>query len=205
MQAENALIGLDRYDAAFQVDIQAQRLGVARPSESLLVAILDRRQGMVEALSAEVPVGKIEFRPDWTYGLYLDSEGRLAAGETLWRSRVEAARQNESLRSAAAFLLAQAALDRAIVEDCDAASNLVREVEADQPHIGPTAYSNLGMTYACVVTLYGRETVRRLRQLFPQSFVLNAFGLSDIEAAIALHDHDPDAALNLLNKTALTI
>jgi eukaryotic-like serine/threonine-protein kinase len=199
LHAERALIGLDRYDAAFQLDAQVQRLGLATSGESFQAAYLDGRQYIVDDLAAKVPVGKIEYRPDWSYGLYLDNGGRLGAGATLWTSRAAAAQQNDSLKSAAAFLLAQGAVDRALLGDCSAALALARDADAPGLPQGRIALFNLGMSHAlCGDTPRANQILIQLQQKYPQSFDVNAFYLPDMHAAIALHDHDPASALDLL-------
>jgi serine/threonine protein kinase len=195
-QAELALIGLDRYDAAYQLDVQAQRLSLARPGESLAAADLDRRQEVVDDLVSNLPVGKIEYRPDWDYGIYLDNAGRLAAGTALWRSRAEAARQNDSLKSAASFLLAQGALDRALLGDCSGALAL-QPTDDQSRFLGRIGLFNSGMVSAfCEDGLRARQVAAELRRRYPQSFEVNGYFLADLQAAEDLHDHQPAAALN---------
>ena len=200
--AQAALLGMDRYDSAYQLNAQAQRLGLAGAGESFAVAYLDRRNDVVEELAGNIPVGKIEYRPDREYGLYLDSSGRFSAGSTLWFSRAEAAQENDSLKSAATFLLAQGALDRALLNECGAAGPFFREAEAVGVPVGRVALFNLGMAHAiCGDTARATEISGELLQRFPQSFAVNAFGLADLRAAIALAGHDAASAIELL-KTA---
>jgi serine/threonine-protein kinase len=198
VQAEAALIGLDRYDSAYQLDLQAQRLSLARPGDSLAAADLDGRQDVVNDLVSDLPVGKIEYRPDWAYGIYLDNAGRLAAGSTLWRSRAEAAEQNDNLRSAAAFLLAQGALDRALLGDCNAAFAMLPSAGTGQPlPEGRTALFNIGVASAlCGDRTRASEIIVELRHRYPQSFEVNGYFVADIQAAEDLHDNRPVAALN---------
>ena len=196
-QAETAFIGLDRYDAAYQLDLQAQRLNLARPGDSLAAADLDHRQQVVDELIADLPVGKIEYRPDWFYGIYLDSVGRLAAGATLWRSRAEAAGQNDSLKSAAGYLLAQAALDRALLGECSNALALLPP--GGSGPLGRTALFNTAMAEAlCGGPAQPDQLAAELRQRYPQSFEVNSYFLADIQAAEDLHDKRPADALTAL-------
>jgi serine/threonine protein kinase len=199
-QARMALIGLDRYDAAYQLDLQAQRLGLARPSESLAAADLDGRQDVVNDLLADLPVGKIEYRPDWSYGIYLDNAGRLAAGAALWRSRADAAEQNDSLKSAATFLLAQGALDRALLGECSSAFAMLPAGTSEAPFAGRTALFDIAVSSAlCGDTARASEIAAELRQRYPQSFEVNGFFLDDIQAAEDLHENQSEAALNDLS------
>jgi len=197
-QAELALIGLDRYDAAYELDLQAQRLTLARPGGSLAAADLDGRQDVVNDLVANLPVGKIEYRPDWSYGIYLDNVGRFAAGATLWRSRAEAANQNDSLKSAATFLLAQGALDRALLGECSSALAMLPVSDQAEPlPAGRTALFHIALASAlCGDSKRASGIAATLRQRYPQSFEVNGYFLADIQAAEDLHDNKPIAALD---------
>ena len=113
MQAENSMIALDRYDAAAQLAVQAEKLGLARPGGQLTSAYLEGRQDTLDAAIADLVNERKGFKPDWNFGLYLDNVGRLAAGATVWRGGAAASAQIPGLESAAAFLLSQGALDRA--------------------------------------------------------------------------------------------
>jgi serine/threonine protein kinase/tetratricopeptide (TPR) repeat protein len=199
-EAERALIGLDRYDAAYQLDTQVQRLGIAHSGDTLVAAFLDAEQGVVDDIAANMSEGKMEYRPDWAYGMYLDNQGHLAAGAALWRSRAAAASQTESLKSAGALLLSQGALNRALVEDCSDALSLAHEVEVTaEPRPGRAALFNLGMADAlCGDGARGREMILRLQQQYPQSFDVSSFFVADIQAAIDLRTGDPAAALEVL-------
>ncbi len=200
LQAEMALVGLDRYDAAYQLDLQAQRLDLGRPGDALAAADLDHRQEIVGQLVADLPVGKIEYRPDWTYGIYLDTSGRLAAGATLWRSRAEAAAQNDSLKSASSFLLAQAAVDRALLGQCATAVAMLPAGGATQPTLsGRTVLFNSAITAAlCGDSARATQLASVLRQRYPQSYEVNGYFLADIQAAEDLRDKRPADALDAL-------
>lgn len=199
-EAERALIGLDRFDAAFQLDQRAQRLGVAQADDSLRVAVADDRRPEIDDLSASIPQGRMEFRPDWSYGLLLDLQGRLSAGAMLWTSRAAAAERNESLRSASAFLLAQAAVDRALLADCPGALSMLRQM--DEPVAlprGSQALFNSGMAFAlCGEANRAQALAQQMLQPYPQNFAVNNFYLPDLRATLALDQRDPAAALELL-------
>ena len=197
-QAELALIGLDRYDAAYQVDVQAQHLDLARAGESLAAADLDGRQDIVNNLLGNLPVGRLEYRPDWNYGLYLDNAGRFAAGANLWRSRAATAGQNAHLKSAATLLLSQGALDRALLGDCTNALTMLPAVDSQEMFpSGRIALFNTATASAlCGDRARATEISAELRQRFPQSFEVKGYFLADIQAAEDLRNHLPVAALN---------
>jgi serine/threonine protein kinase/tetratricopeptide (TPR) repeat protein len=200
-QAQAALIGLDRYDAAYELDLQAKRLGLARPGGSLIAADLGGHADSVNDLVSNLPVGKIEYRPDWAFGIYLDNAGRLAAGSALWRSRAEAAQQNDSLKSAAVYLLAQGALDRALLGDCTDALAMLHSADSPEPlPAGRIALFRTGMASAlCGESAHASQIVAQLRKTYPQSFEVNGFFVADIQAALDLHTQQPGAALAALS------
>jgi serine/threonine-protein kinase len=199
-EVERALLGLDRFGAAFQLDSEANHRELAERADSLTAAFLDGRQDIVNGIAAGIPLNPPEYRPDWTYGLYLDNDGRLEAGATLWRNRSEAAERTPGLHSAAALLLAQGALDRAILGECSSALALLHADGMSAPGaLGHTALFNTGITDAlCGDTARAGEIMEQLAQRYPQSFSVQAFQLADLRGAIALQNQDPETALAAL-------
>ena len=197
IQVENCLIGLERYDAAAQADIQAQRLGLPQSGSALTAAYLGGREDALAATVAQDEEQKGGFRPDWNYGIYLDNVGHLAAGAALWHSRANQALEVPDLQSASAFLLSQAAFDRALLGDCP--TGLAFNKEADSHPEGMIALFNVGMAAAlCGDSARATAAAGQLQQTYPQSFAVRGFYIADIKAGIALHDQDPTAALDLL-------
>jgi serine/threonine-protein kinase len=195
-EAQSSLIGLDRYEAAAQVDAQAQKLGVGRLSGALTAAYLGGREdALTNAIDAIV--AQTSYRPDWNYGIYLDNVGHLNEGAAMWRSRAASALEVRGLESTAALLLAQGAVDRALLGDCAGATSMARE--ADAHPAGLTALFDIGMAGAlCGNIPPAQQAADELRQKYPRSFAVKGFYIADIEAAIALHDQDPETALELL-------
>jgi serine/threonine protein kinase/tetratricopeptide (TPR) repeat protein len=197
VQAATSLIGLDRYDSALDVEQQAQRLGLARLGGSLIGAYLAGRQTEVDHAVAEYQSARPGQRESWNFGLYLDNSGRLAEGLSQWKADAANALQTRGLESAAAYSLAQGALDRALVGDCTSALELARESTA-QPQ-GITALFNSGMTAAlCSDRAAAKKAIDDLRRLFPHSSDVNGFLLPDLQAALSLDANDPAAALDQL-------
>ena len=197
LQAENSLLGLDRFAAAAQMDAQVQKFGAGRLGGALTAAYLEGRDSDVDAAVTILQGPRIGFRTDWNLGIYLDNVGHLAAGAELWRSRAASAREVKGLESAAAFLLAQGAVDRALLGDCTV--GLAMAHEADAYPEGITAMFNVGMADAlCGNNERAQKLEEDLQQLFPQSFAVKGFYIADIKAGMALHDQDPTAALDLL-------
>ena len=196
-QAENALLALDRYEAAEQVDAQAQKLGIESNGLTLTTMYLEGRQEGLPATVQARQTGVGGTRTGWSYGLYLDNIGQLAAGSAVWRDRARRAAQVPGLGSASAFMLAQGAIDRALLGDCKEGIALAHE-SADHPQ-GMNTVFNAGVAEAlCGDGVHAEQIIQRLQQSFPQSFAVRGFYLPDLKAALALHDGNPSAALNIL-------
>lgn len=200
-QAQSALIGLDRFDSAYQLIAQAQHLNLARRGDALATADLDGRGELANSLVADLPLGRIEYRPDWAFGIYLDNAGRLSAGASLWRSRADAAGRDETLRSASAYLLAQGALDRALLGECSAALALLHPDESTPAMpAGRVAIFNAGLASAlCGDSAAATKAVLELRRDYPQSFEVNNYFVADIQGAVYLRVGQPAAALDALS------
>ena len=197
VQAENSLIGLDRFAAAAQMDAQVQKFGPGHVGGALTAAYLENRPDDVATAVATLEASTGGFRTDWNLGIYLDNVGHLKAGGELWRSRAASAMEVHGLESAAGFLLSQGAMDRALIGDC--ADGLAMAREADGRPEGITALFNVGMASALCGDLTRAQKVSDdLQRLYPQSFAVKGFYVADIMAGIALHNQDPTAALELL-------
>ena len=196
-QAENALLALDRYEAAEQVDAQAQKLGIESNGLTLTTMYLEGRQEELPTAVQAMQTAATGTRSGWTYGLYLDNIGQLTAGSAVWLDRARRAAQVPGLGSASAFLLAQGALDRALLGDCKQAIALTHE-SADHPQ-GMNTLFNAGIAEAvCGDRLHAEQIVNRLEQSYPRSFAVRGFYLPDLKASLALYDKNPSAALDIL-------
>ncbi len=196
-QAENALLALDRYEAAEQVDAQAQKLGIESNGLTLTTMYLEGQQEGLPAAVKAMQTGAAGTRTGWTYGLYLDNIGQLTAGSAVWRDRARRSAQVPGLGSAAAFMLAQGALDRALLGDCKEGLALAHE-SADHPQ-GINTLFNAGIAEAvCGDAAHAEQNIDRLQQSFPQSFAARGFYVPNLKAALALHDKNPSAALDIL-------
>ncbi len=196
-QAENALLALDRFEAAEQVDAQSQKVGIESNGISLTTRYLEGRQEGLPAAVRAMQTAPAGSRTGWNYGLYLDNIGQLTAGGAVWRDRARGAAQVPGLGAAAAYLLAQGAMDRALLGDCKEALGLARE-SADHPQ-GMNTLFNAGIAEAtCGDTADAEHIILRLQQSYPQGFAVNGYYLPDLKAALALHDGNPSAALEIL-------
>ena len=197
VQTSSALIGLDRYDAALQIEQQTQRLGLSRVGGTLIGSYLEDRQDGVDRAVAEYKSAKPGHRADWNFGLYLDNSGRLTEGLALWRTSAATMEKTKGLESSAAYLLSQGALDRALVGACGDALDLARE-SAQRPQ-GLMALFNSGMSGAlCGDRTLAKNAIDDLRSRFPQSTDADEYLIADLRAALALNANDPATALEEL-------
>ena len=200
LQAENSMIALDRYDAAAQVQAQAMRLGIAYPGGALISAYLEGRQETLDAAITYLAGDHKGINPNPDLGIYLDNVGRLAAGAAVWHDGAAAAAKVPGLESAAAFLLAQGALDRAMLGDCKGGLAMAQSAQAHPQ--GMTAAFNAGMAEAlCGNSADAKTAAERLQRTYPQSFAVRGFYVANITAAIALQANDPQAALDTLKSS----
>ncbi len=200
-EAESALLAMNRFDAAFRLDQQMQHLGLPPSGQSILTAYLDGNAVALPRLVDRTIHDRAEgstFAAAWEYGVYLDNAGRLSSAAEIERSVSEAeVRSGESLASAASALLAQSALDRALLGDCGMGLSLADKAGA-LPE-GREALIRSGIARGlCGQAARAGEDLAVLTGRYPNSFSLASFAAADIKAAIAIHDQDPDTALAAL-------
>ncbi|ADW68590.1 protein kinase domain-containing protein [Granulicella tundricola] len=195
IQAETALLGLDRYDAALQLEEQVHHFGLSRVGGSISAGYLEGRPDIVQKAIADFTSKKPGQRSDWTFGLYMDNSGRMEEGLALWRTSAAAAQQIKGLESGAAYLLAQGALDRALINDCANVAILTHEA-AEKPQ-GMVALFNSGMAAAlCRLPEAAVHARDELHRRYPQSTDVNGYMLADLNAALHLEAGDPATALS---------
>jgi serine/threonine-protein kinase len=206
-EAELAMIGLDRYSAALQLETQERRLGVAANGNSLTASylsgqsdVLAKRIAAVDAVIKDTTapyIGKGTDAQFEDYATYLDNTGQLSAGAALWEMSAARVARTPVLASAQASLLAQAALDRAIVENCSEALRLAGEVKALKR--GPAAAFNAGVAAAlCGDKPYAERSIAELQQNFPQAAAVSQYLVPELEAAVRIGANEPAEALQLL-------
>ena len=198
-EAELALIGLDRYDAALQLDSQARQLGVAPSGLRLAAAYLANRTDLItqetQALQEQTATHQQQLPAVLArYGSYLDNSGQMRSGDAIWRASNELAPE---LSSARAYLLAQGALDRALAGDCASALNLIRESVGLSR--GPAAQFRHGMAAAlCGEHAETERSIAGLEQLGSGITPTVRYGPTELRAALMIADKSPAAALDLL-------
>jgi serine/threonine-protein kinase len=198
--AGNALIGLDRYEAAQQMEIQAEHHGFPQPGLLLVAAYLEGKQEIVDkqqkAISAGTGVaGKLN------YGLYLDNTGQWRSAQQAWQSAATEAQQ-QKLSDLAANLLAQGAFDRAMAGQCTGTQEMAQSAIAQlggktQP--SPKTQFYAAMTSAmCGTPDAARSMAKALGDAYPASVPVQQLYVPEIQAAAAIKSGDMAGALQYL-------
>jgi tetratricopeptide (TPR) repeat protein len=206
-EAELSMIGMDRYDSALQLEAQAERVGVKPSGNALTAGFL---AGKDEVVSAQVNAlqavimgtamtgsNPLSFAKLYRYGLYLDNTGRTEAALELWRDTAARASSVPELASTQASMLAQGALDRALIESCTVALELVDEAK-NLPK-GPVASFNAGMAAAlCGDEPYAEKTIAALQQSYPQNTAVAQYYVPELRAAGEIGVNEPEKGIDSL-------
>jgi serine/threonine-protein kinase len=207
VEAELAMIEMDRYDDALQLEAKAEHIGVL-PGSNLLIA--NYLAGKEEALAARVNAMQVAFAGTTTadgvpvthaelyeYGLYRDAIGRTGAGSELWRVTAATSGSVPELASTQASMLAQGALDRALIESCTVALEMVDDVKGLPK--GPVASFDAGMAAAlCGDQPYALRTIKVLQESYPQNTAVAKYYVPQLQAAAEIGVNEPEKALDSL-------
>jgi serine/threonine-protein kinase len=205
-ETELAMMGMDRYAGGLK--LQAKRLGVAREEGGLSggpsqeTDTVRGNEGVAAAgPAAAADAAKLDlamtFAQQTSRGLYLDNAGRMAEGLEVWRAAAAKAAETPELGSTQASVLAQGALDHALIESCTVALELANEVRS-LPQ-GPMASFHAGMAAAlCGDKTYAEKTVAGLRQRYPQNTMVARSYVPELEAAAEIGVNEPAKALEVL-------
>jgi eukaryotic-like serine/threonine-protein kinase len=202
-EAELAMVAMDHFDNALQIEAQAERAGLRR-GDVLLAAYLAGRGDIVSAqagamqraISGESIAGdgQADYKGLYDYALYLDNTGRMSAGLEVWRAAAARAGNSSDLVSIKASMLAQAALDRALAESCTISLELANEVKS-LPR-GPVASFNATMAAAiCGDLPYAEKTIAAIQQSFPQNTIVAKYYVPQLQAAAELGVNEQGRAL----------
>jgi serine/threonine protein kinase/tetratricopeptide (TPR) repeat protein len=195
--AELAMIGLDRYDAAIALQQQVNRMEPAVSSAGLIAAYLGGRQDQVDQDAMQLKPLRGLTPELQAYALYLDNVGRLRQADAVWYGGVNQVRDDKFLASAAASLLAEAGLDRALTGDCGQALAMARDAAA-LPE-GHNALFAGGLASAlCGDAVTAQRAILELKRSYPQSTAVTGYFVADLTGAIALAGGDPAAAVEAL-------
>ena len=206
-EAELALIGMNRYDSALQLEAQAERVGVAQSGNALIAGYLAGKEDVIAAQestlqrtiseTATVSPEQIKYADLYRYSLYLDNIGRTDAALELWRSAASTAGSVPEFASTQASMLAQGALNQALMQSCNQALELVDGVK-DLPK-GPVASFNAGMASAlCGGQTYAEKVIADLKENYPQSTAVMQYYVPQLQAAGEIGVNEPEKALDPL-------
>jgi serine/threonine protein kinase/tetratricopeptide (TPR) repeat protein len=198
LQAELAMLGTDRYEAALQMETQAQRAGLVHTGTHLLASYLIGHGDDSVAQFQSTQGTALALGEGAGYPVYLDSTGQMTLGREAWRAVAAKMDGVKGLSSGAAFLLSQAALNRGLAGDCDGALELARTAATRGEGMHGTF--NTAMAEAlCGASSDAQKGADTLARMYPQSTAVTGFYLPDLNAAILLKAGDPAAALTALN------
>ena len=202
MDAQLAMIALDRYDPALGLQEQLNRLQPSQASAGFIAAYLGGRQDLIDDYAGQVKPQRGGLTPDLhTYALYLDNMGRIRDANTILVGGVEQVRDNKFLASAAASLLAEEALDRELIGDCAQGLAMARD-SAALPQ-GHNALFAGGLASAlCNDPAAARKAIAQLQGTYPQSTAVTGYFIADLNGAVALAGGDPAAAIEALRPAA---
>jgi serine/threonine protein kinase/tetratricopeptide (TPR) repeat protein len=206
-EVELAMIGLDRYDDALQMEAQAKRVGVVPSGNALIAGYLagneevtaTEARAMQSAFAGTTAANGVPttYAELYRYGLYLDNLGRIGAGSELWRVSAAIAGSVPELASTQASMLAQGALDRALAESCTVALEMVEEAKSLPK--GPVASFDAGMAAAlCGDQRYAEKTIATLQVSYPQSTAVVQYYVPELQAAAEIGGNQPDKVLDSL-------
>ena len=203
VEAELALIGMDRYENALQLEVQAEGAGVATEQGALVTAYLADR-GDVAAIprpaieKAAHGLSQMSFGSLYDYGNYLDGAGKRSAGAAVWITAATRAASIRGLTSTEGAMLAQGALNRALTENCTMALDLVNQ--AKPLPMGPVASFHAGMAAAlCGDQPYAEKIAAGMQHAYPQSNVVTQLYLPLLQATAQLGINERVKALEQLS------
>ncbi len=201
-EAQIAMIGMNRYENALQLMAQAERVGLMLEGNTLAAGYLAGREDIVTAQSSAIEsadpgFAQTSFAALYDYGNYLDNSGRTAAGEALWKAAATRAASIPGFASAAAVMLAQGALNRALTENCTVALEMVNE--GKDLSAGPLANFHAGLAAGlCGDQPYAEKIAAELQQEYPQSNVVTKSFVPLLQAAAEIGVNDPAKALQVI-------
>jgi serine/threonine-protein kinase len=206
-EAELAMIGMNRYDDALQLETQAEHVGLTPSGNALIAGYLAGKPDTVAAQASAMQSTFAEaatsndarktYAEVYRYGLYLDNSGRTEAGSELWRDVAAIAGGVPELASTRASMLAQGALDRALAESCTVALEMVDEVRGLPK--GPIASFDAGMAAAlCGDQIYAEKVIAALQQSYPKNTIVVRYYVPHLQAAVLIGVNEPEKALDSL-------
>jgi serine/threonine-protein kinase len=194
-----ALLGLDRTDTAFSIESASENRLAAPNGLVLQTAYILGNQDLVEQQAQLISSADgIDSAQD--YGLYLDNSGQWTKSLAAWHSFAQRADKLE-LPGVAANLLAQAAYDRALADNCSGSMDLVHQADAykvEQRFSQVTGFY-VAITYAlCGDHEAARSMAMAMDAQFNTSVPVHGIYVPEILAAADLASGHPESALQHL-------
>lgn len=198
--AGNALIGLDRYEAAEQMEIQADRHGFPQHGLLLVAAYLEGKQEIVDRQTKLINANP-GMAGKMSYGLYLDNTGQWKSAQQVWQNAALLAQQ-QKLPDVAANMLAQGAFDRAVAEQCTGtetmAQNAIAQLGGKSQPAQRTQFYAAMASAMCGSPQAARDMAAALGSAYPASVPVQQLYVPEILAAAAIKAGDMAGALKEL-------
>ncbi|SEF67627.1 Serine/threonine protein kinase [Bryocella elongata] len=188
--AEYSLIAMDRTEAALQLESQIQRSGRSHPGLRLLMNLLVPHDDGPQGVELTGAMGRLA--PQQYEAMTLDAGGMLDGGLQAWHAVAAQASVNAELLSAAGHTLAQAGLDRALVDECVTAKGLIADAQG-YPQ-GPSTLFDEGLAAAlCGDLALAQRNIRQLENDYRENWVVKSYELPDLQAVVLWKQHAPEA------------
>ena len=189
------MLAQDRPSAAEQLEKQMDRTGQHHPGAQILTAFLKQRPG--DPLPDNLIAVPDALRAQLYRAEVLDATGRVTAGLEAWRAAAARTHATPVLTSAAAYALSQAALNRALMQNCSSALALGHEAAA-LPMDSASTFA-VGIADGLCGDRSGlRKSIAALQANYPQSFPVNKYFLAELNAVDQLKSGDAAQALDTL-------
>jgi serine/threonine protein kinase len=195
--AQLDLIGQERPAAAKSLEDDSVAQGRPHPGLALLTAfLLNNESGPIDTsadVSGHLALGE-------TQAALLDATGSDHAALQVWRAVAVDAGTHPQIFSAAADALSSAAMDRALTDDCTAATTLIAQAQ-NYPQ-GVNAQFRIGLAAALCGDLgTAGSSVDILTRTAPQSFFAKSIAVPEIKAVVQWKNGNPAAGLQTLQST----
>lgn len=202
IEAELAMVGLDRYNDALKLEARAMQLGVLSSRTGFMARYLSgKNDPLLEKTSLSTESG-LSYRPPTpadiaTDALYLDNVGNLSEAEPQWTRAAATAATIPGLSSASSYMLTQAALNRALAGHCNDALPLL-QMTRSLPQ-GPLTIFRNGMTNGlCGKQPEAEQANASLANLRSNGFAAIGYGSAELQAATDLSNKNYAQAIQTL-------
>jgi len=198
-RGEIALIALDRYKDALALEQTSKKMASAHDGVSLIATYLSNGQAPLTDILAHMRHSPEEIASLSANGLYLDDSGRIAEGARVWNTRLSGHSATNALIESDQWLVAQGALDRALVGDCTGAQAMAKAAITNVGRQGLSTNFAAGMGAAlCGNGDLAQRMIDVISSDWPQSTIAQDYELPELRAAVALGAHDPQVAFDAL-------